>query len=305
MTSRETSGSAPGKERPTGTEPRNRVAEALTFDRWGMLLLPLLIFLTLVMLAPLLIMLVQSFTDPTIGLQNYRAIFENPLYLRVLQNTFLIAISVTVLTVLIGFPYAYLMTIATPMWRLVLLIAVLVPFWTSLLVRSFALVLTLRDTGVINTTLEAIGVISEPLPLFRSIWGVLFGMVQITLPFAVLPLYATMRGIDRNLLLAAESLGARPSLAFAKVFVPLTVPGLMAGSILVFVQTLGYYITPALLGGPRDTMIGELIVQQVTTILRFGFGTALGVLLLVSTFLLLFIASRFVDMKQYLMGQSS
>ena len=286
-------------EKPAG------IWSQFTVDRWAILLLPVLVFLTLVLLIPLAIMFAQSFTDPALGLQNYRAIVETSLYLQVLRNTFLIAMCVTIVTVLIGFPYAYLMTIATPFWRTVLLIAVLVPFWTSLLVRSFALVLVLRDTGVVNTMLESIGAISEPLPLFRTIWGVLFGMVQITLPFAVLPLYATMRGIDRQLLLAAESLGARPSYAFFRIFVPLTLPGLFAGAILVFVQTLGYYITPALLGGPSDTMLGELIVEQVSSVLRFGFAAALGALLLVSTLVLLAITSRFIDMNKYLMGRST
>lgn len=282
----------------------SRLPTMLRLDRWGMLLLPAVVFLLLVFIAPLVVMLAKSFTDPTVGLENYLAIWENSLYLKVLRNTFVIALSVTALTVLIGFPYAYLMTLATPFWRVVMLVAVLIPFWTSLLIRSFALVLVLRDTGVINTALESIGLIEEPLPLLRHIWGVLFGMVQITLPFAVLPLYATMRGIDRKLLLAAESLGARPSFAFLRIFVPLTLPGLFAGIILVFIQALGYYITPALLGGPSNTMIGELIVQQVSSVLRFGFAAALGVLLLVSTFVLLAIANRFVDMKRYLLGQS-
>ncbi|WP_182358757.1 ABC transporter permease [Tomitella gaofuii] len=274
-------------------------------DRWGMLLLPVLVFLTLVFLLPLVVMLAKSFTDPTVGLENYRAIWENSLYLKVLRNTFVIALSTTALTVLIGFPYAYLMTLATPFWRAVMLVGVLVPFWTSLLIRSFALVIVLRDTGVINTALESAGVIDGPLPLLRYMPGVLFGMVQITLPFLVLPLYATMRGIDRRLLLAAESLGARPSLAFIKVYAPLTLPGLFAGIVLVFIQALGYYITPALLGGPSNTMIGELIVQQVSSVLQFGFAAALGVLLLVSTFVLLAIAGRFVDMKKYILGQAS
>lgn len=271
---------------------------------WSLLLLPVVVFLLVVFIAPLIMMFSKSFTDPTVGLDNYRAIWENSLYLKVLKNTFVVAIGTTVLTLLIAFPYAYLMTLATPFWRAVMIIAVLVPFWTSLLVRSFALVLVLRDTGALNTALDSMGVIDEPLPLLRHMSGVLFGMVQITLPFAVLPLYATMRGIDRRLLQAAESLGARPSLAFVKVYVPLTMPGMFAGVILVFIQALGYYITPALLGGPQNTMIGELIVQQVSTVLRFGFAAALGVLLLVSTLVLLAIASRFVDMKKYLMGQS-
>ncbi|WP_206663618.1 ABC transporter permease [Prescottella subtropica] len=291
---------------PEKTPGRRRRARRprFEFNGWALLLVPLLVFLAVVFVIPLVLMFSKSVTDPTIGLGNYRAIWENPLYLKVLGNTFLVAGATTVVTVLLAFPYAYLMTLATPFWRAIMLVAVLVPFWTSLLVRSFALVLVLRDTGAFNIGLESIGLIDEPLPLLRHLWGVLFGMVQITLPFAVLPLYATMRGIDRRLLLAAESLGARPALAFVRVFVPLTLPGLFAGIVLVFIQALGYYITPALLGGPQNTMIGELIVQQVSTVLRFGFAAALGVVLLASTLILLAVAGRFVDMKKYLMGQS-
>jgi putative spermidine/putrescine transport system permease protein len=141
------------------------------------------------------------------------------------------------------------------------------------------------------------------VPLIRNLTGVLFGMVQVTLPFAVLPIYATMRTIDRRLVQAAEGLGARPSSAFWRVFVPLTAPGVAAGSLLVFIQALGFYITPTLLGGPKNMMVGELIVQQVSSVLNFGFAAALATVLLVTTFLLLAVASRFVDLRRYVMGR--
>lgn len=270
-------------------------------DRWSLLLIPLLVFLAVVFIVPLVLVLTRSFTDPTAGLDNYREVLSNSLYVKVMVNTFTTALVVTVVTVALAFPYAYLMTLVSPAWRIALLIAVLIPFWTSLLIRSFALVLLLRDTGVINTMLTSVGAIDDPLPLFRNLTGVIFGMVQVTLPFAVLPLYATMSGIDRRLVAAAESLGARPAVAFWKVYFPQTVPGLIAGVTLVFIQALGYYITPALLGGPRNTMIGELIVDQVSTSLNFGIATALAVLLLAITFVLLAIAGRFVDVKKYLL----
>jgi putative spermidine/putrescine transport system permease protein len=272
-------------------------------DGWGALLLPLVAFLLLVFVAPLVMTLAKSVTDPTPGLQNYRDLVANPLYLRVLANTFTTALAVTVVTLLLAFPYAYLMTLAGPRWRAVLLAVVLVPFWTSLLVRSFALVLLLRDSGVFNTALMGAGLVDAPVPLIRNLTGVLFGMVQVTLPFAVLPIYATMRTIDRRLVQAAEGLGARPSSAFWRVFVPLTAPGVAAGSLLVFIQALGFYITPTLLGGPKNMMVGELIVQQVSSVLNFGFAAALATVLLVTTFLLLAVASRFVDLRRYVMGR--
>ncbi|QKW35577.1 ABC transporter permease [Actinomadura sp. NAK00032] len=273
------------------------------FDGWGVLVLPLLVFLVLVFVVPLVFMLSRSLTDPSVGLQNYRDVFANAVYPRVLGNTFLIAAIVTVVTLALAYPYAYLMTLVGPGWRMVMMGLVLVPFWTSILVRSFALVLFLRDTGAFNSTLQSLDLVDQPVPLIRTLTGVVFGMVQVALPFAVLPIYATMQGIDRRLLQAAESLGDRPAGAFWRIFVPLSAPGVAAAVLLTFVQALGYYITPALLGGPKNTMIGELIVQQVSTVLRFGFAAALATLLLLTTLLLLVVAGRFVDLQKHLMRQ--
>ena len=267
-------------------------------DRWGLLALPLVAYLLVIFVAPIAITLARSFTDPRLGLGNYQDFFTNPVYTDVLVNTFVTAISVTLIALVIGFPYAYLMTLASPFWRNLLLVFVLVPFWTSLLVRSFALLLLLQDTGVVNQTLQSVGLIDNPLPLVRNFTGVLIGMVQVLLPFMVVPLYATMRGIDRGLMHAAESLGARPVFAFWRVFVPLSGPGIAAGSLLVFVQSLGFYITPALLGGGENVMLGELIVEQVSTVLRWGFAAAMALILMVATFVLLAVAARFVDVRR-------
>lgn len=280
---------------PGPTRPRRRPHLA---DGWGVLALPIAAYLLVVLVLPLVIIFARSFTDPTVGLDNYRHFFAQSVYTDVLVNTFATAIAVTVITLLIGYPYAYLMTIAPPLWRNVLLVLVLVPFWTSLLVRSFALVLLLRDTGAINETLISWGVIDEPITMVRNFTGVVIGMVQVMLPFMVLPLYATMRGIDRRLLQAAEGLGARPVFAFWRIFVPLSGAGVAAGSLLVFIQSLGFYITPALLGGPKNVMLGELIVQQVSSVLRWGFAAALAAILLVVTLILLAIASRFIDVRR-------
>lgn len=282
-----------------GAEPRATRRLRLA-DGWGLLALPLVGYLLVVFILPLAVILARSVTDPEPGLGNFQAILDSPVYTRVLVNTFVTAIAATVITLLIGYPYAYLMTLAPRFWRNVLLVVVLLPFWTSLLVRSFALVLLLRDTGVVNETLRAIGLISEPLPLMRNFTGVLIGMVQVLLPFMVLPLYATMQGIDRRLLRAAEVLGARPSFAFWRIFFPLSAPGVLAGSLLVFIQALGFYITPALLGGPTSTMLGELIVQQVSSVLNWGFAAALAAVLLGATLLLLAIAGRFIDLRRWL-----
>lgn len=272
------------------------------FDRWGLLLLPLVVFLLVVFVGPLLLILARSFTDPQPGLGNYRDFFSSAVYSKVLANTFRISGVVTLLTLVVGFPYAYLMTLAKPFWRNVMLIVVLIPFWTSLLVRTFAWVLMLGDKGVVNQTLMSLGVIDQPMSLIRNSTGVVIGMVQVMLPYAVLPMFATMRTIDRRLVQAAEGLGARPASAFWRVFAPLTLPGVVASSLLVFISSIGFYVTPALLGGSKDVMIGELIVQQLSGVLRWGFASALAVALLLVTGVLLYLVSRIVNLTSFLGG---
>lgn len=267
-----------------------------------MLAAPLFAYLAVVFVLPLSLILVRSFTEPQAGFGNYSDFFSNGVYVDVLINTFVTAFAVSFVVLAIGYPFAYLMTLAPPMWRTIMFVIVLLPFWTSLLIRSLALVILLRDTGVINESLQSIGLTSGPIPLMRNFVGVVIGMTQILLPFMVLPLYATMRGIDRGLLRAAEGLGARPVFAFWRVYAPLSLPGVYAGLLLCFVQALGYYITPALLGSSENVMLGELIVQQVSGLLRWGFASALAVILLAVTLLLLFVVGRFVDIKRVFGG---
>jgi putative spermidine/putrescine transport system permease protein len=267
-------------------------------DRWGVLALPALVFLVAFFLAPLVTMSVRSFTDPPdAGLSNYVAFFDQEANLRVLRNTFWIAFISTVTCLLIGYPYAYLMAIVPGRVAGILLIAVLLPFWSSLLVRTFAWQVILRDTGVINRFLLDLGLISEPLTLIRTTGGVIIGMSHILLPFMVLPIYAVMRRIDPEYGRAAANLGAPPFSAFLRVFVPLSLPGVFAGSLLVFVLALGFYITPALLGGLKDQMISQFIVDEVQQALDWGSASAMAVLLMAFTFAVLFVASRIVRLR--------
>jgi putative spermidine/putrescine transport system permease protein len=243
-------------------------------------------------------MTLRSVTDPPgAGLSNYEQFFTQGAYVRVLTNTFWIALLATLSCLVVGYPFAYLMTIVPGRVAGLLLIAVLLPFWSSLLVRTFAWQVLLRDTGVINRLLLDLGVISEPLTLIRTTLGVILGMSHILLPFMVLPMYAVMRRIDPEFSRAAANLGASPATAFLRVFVPLSLPGVLAGCLLVFVLALGFYITPALLGGLKDQMISQLIVQQIQQRLDWGFGTAMGVLLVAITLAFLFAASRAVRLQ--------
>ncbi|HET9757984.1 MAG TPA: ABC transporter permease [Candidatus Limnocylindrales bacterium] len=267
-------------------------------DGWSLLALPAVVFLGVFFLVPLVAMSLRSVTDPPgAGLANYEQFFAGAVYLRVLVNTFWIAVLATVACLVIGYPFAYLMTIVPGRFAGLLLIAVLLPFWSSLLVRTFAWQVLLRDTGVINRFLLDLGVINEPLTLIRTTGGVIVGMSHILLPFMVLPLYAVMRRIDPEFGRAAANLGASPMAAFLRVFVPLSLPGVLAGCLLVFILALGFYITPALLGGLRDQMISQLIVQQIQQRLDWGFGTAMSVLLVGITLVILFVASRAIRLR--------
>ena len=276
------------------TESRRRILH-VPANRWALLVLPATVFLAVFFLAPLIEMSSRSLTEPPgAGLSNYTRFFEQEAYVRVLTNTFWIAGLTTVASLLIGFPFAYLMTIVPGRIAGLLLIAVLLPFWSSALVRTFAWQVILRDTGIINTVLVDLGAVSEPLPLIRTTTGVIIGMSHILLPFMVLPIWAVLRRIDPEYSRAAANLGASPATAFRRIVLPLSLPGVLAGCLLVFVLALGFYITPALLGGPRDQMISQLIVDQVERQLDWGFAAAMSVLLMAATFAILFVASRAV-----------
>jgi putative spermidine/putrescine transport system permease protein len=271
-------------------------------NRWAALAIPVLVFLLVCFLAPLAIMAVRSVTDLPKGsegdaLANFRRFFGGEANLRVLGNTFWIAGLSTLGCLAIGYPYAYLMNLATPRWAGILLIAVLVPFWSSLLVRTYAWQVILRDTGLINSTLQGWGLIDQPLDLYQTTTGVLLGMTQILLPFMVLPLFTTMARIDPELTKAAANLGAPPSRAFLRVFLPLSIPGVLAGSLLVFVLALGFYITPALLGSPKDTMLSAFIATRVQQQLDWGLASAMAMVLIVVTLVVLFLASRVIRMR--------
>jgi putative spermidine/putrescine transport system permease protein len=279
------------------TEGRRRLFH-VSANRWALLVVPAAAFLAIFFLAPLIEMSARSVTEPVgAGLSNYTRFFEQEAYVRVLTNTFWIALVTTGVCLLIGFPFAYLMTVVPGRIAGLLLIAVLLPFWSSALVRTFAWQAILRDTGIINSFLLDLGVVAEPLPLIRTTAGVIIGMSHILLPFMVLPIWAVLRRIDPELSRAAANLGASPTTAFRRIVLPLSPPGVLAGCLLVFVLALGFYITPALLGGPRDQMISQLIVEQIEQQLDWGFAAAMSVLLMATTFAILFVASRFVRLR--------
>ena len=210
----------------------------------------------------------------------------DPIYLGILWRSFWIAGAATALCLLLGFPLALFISRAGKRKNLYLSLVIL-PFWTSFLVRTYAWMFLLRDTGLINTTLQKLGVIHDPLPLLYNDGAVIIGLVYGYLPFMVLPLYATLERLDRNLLEAAADLGAKPWVALTRVVIPLSAPGIRAGAILVFIPCLGAYLTPDLLGGGKTVMIGNLIQNQFTTARDWPFGSAVSLTLMAIVLLLL------------------
>jgi ABC-type spermidine/putrescine transport system permease subunit I len=261
--------------------------------RYLILAAPAVIFLIVFYAYPVAAMLARSFNDPEWGLENFRRltvirshrdwiVFSMPMnaYIRVFQITLRIALVVTVITLLLAYPVAYVLSSIRASRANLLMIFVLVPFWTSILVRSYAWMVLLGREGSINRIFIRTGLRDEPLQMLNTRFAVYVGMVHILLPFMVLPLYSVMRGIDRNYLRAAENLGGRPIQVFRHIFLPLSLPGIGAGCLVVFILSLGFYITPALIGGPRDIMISQLIYQQIN-VPNWGFSSALALILLV------------------------
>jgi putative spermidine/putrescine transport system permease protein len=229
-------------------------------------------------------------------------VFQTRAFVNSMGVTFQLALIVMLACVLLGYPWAYLMYSSGPRLRWVLAGIVILPFWSSLLVRTYAWSVLLRPSGVINFVLHQLGLLpqAQSLQLMGNTLGVAIGMTQIMLPFMVLPLFAVMSRMDPDLVPAAEGLGARPLVAFARVFLPLTLPGIAAGSILVFVVSLGFYITPTVLGNARSPMLSQHIVNQMSTLLNFGLASALAVALLVTTVVLIGIGSRFANLGEAL-----
>ena len=250
-----------------------------------LLLLPALALMAGVFAYPLAEAMWRSVADPTLGTQNYKWFATDIKNWEVLGRTLWVALLSAVICLVLAYPYAYFMVVSGPRLRAALIVIVLIPFWTSLMIRSFAWIILLQDNGLINGALGFLGL--GPFSMIRNTSGILIGMVQVLLPFMVLPLYASMSNVDLRLLQASSSLGARPSVSFVRVFVPLAMPGVISGSLLVFIQALGFYITPALLGSPSEMLISQYIYMQVNGQLQWGRGSVLGVILLLVTLLLL------------------
>jgi putative spermidine/putrescine transport system permease protein len=272
--------------------------DARTRRVYLVLLLAPLVLLTALYLYPLSRVLWLSVTVPTPGLGNYAQLFSSSAIQRVIWTTVRICLLTTALALLIGYAVAYAALHVRGRHGEALLFFVLLSFWLSVLIRAFSWLTLLQSRGLINTWLLGAGLIDAPLTLIRNEFGVVLGMVHYMIPYAALPLYANMAGIDRRLVPAARGLGAGPVQAFAKVFLPMSAPGLISAGILTFIFSLGFYVTPALLGGGRTIMISEYIAVQINETLNWGVGSMLATTLLLSIFALMAALSLFVDFRK-------
>lgn len=231
-----------------------------------------------------------------------RAAEANRIYIDVLVRTLIISASVTVACLLLGFPVAMLLTQVSEKTADWLLVLVLLPFWTSLLVRTAAWVVVLQKEGLVNSLLLRLGLITEPIALIYNRTGVLIAMTHVLLPFMILPLYNVLKGIPPHYMRAAASLGAKPLTAFVRVYLPMAAPGMVAGSLMVFILAMGYYITPALVGGGSDQMLSYFVATYTTDTGNWGLASALGLLMLVTTLGLYALAHKISGGRALSMG---
>jgi len=266
-----------------------------------LLLLPSLLLLLAIFIFPLAVVLSRSFTEPHAGFGNYVALWQSRAFRNILINTFEIAAWTTVICLLLGYPFSYQLAGLPKRWAQPLLGLCMIPFFTAILARLYAWTLILGDAGVLNSYLIDWGVVQQPISLLFNRVGVIIGMVHVMLPYMVIVLYSQMVGIDRSLIEAATSLGASPFAGFRRVFLPLSMPGTYAGTLLVFIISLGFFVTPAVLGGGRDVTIATFVRQEIG-VLAWGAATAMSMVLLVVTVGLFFVLDRIFGTERLLVG---
>lgn len=265
---------------------------------------PAILLVLVVMVLPVGWLFWLSFIgdDGGFTLEHYERLVQSKSYARVFRTTFEVSIITTAICILIGYPFAYFLAQLPSRVANVCLITVLLPFWTSLLVRTYAWLVLLQREGLINNWAIELGLWDEPVKIVHNLTGTLIGMVHIMLPFLVLPLYGSMRAIDADYVRAAANLGARPTQAFWQVYFPLSLPGLFAGALIVFILCLGFFVTPAVLGGGKVIMVSMRIATNIELFFNWGASSALGVVLLALTLGILWASARVLRLDRVLGG---
>lgn len=267
----------------------------------GLIAAPALTLVIVLVVLPVAWMFFLSFVEKgEFSLAHYARMLTYTSYINILVTTLRISAIVTIICVLVGYPVAYLIAQLPSQLAMVLISLIIIPFWTSVLVRTYAWLVLLTDHGPINTALMTLGVTGGPVSLLFNETGTIIGMAHVMLPFFVLPVYGVIRSFDWTLMQAASSLGAPPASGFFRVFLPLSLPGVLAGAVLVFVQCLGFYVTPAVLGGGKVTMVSMKIASNIQQYFDWGAASALGVVLLVCALSILYVANRVLDLDRIL-----
>lgn len=249
--------------------------------RPAFLLIPLLGFMLFAYLMPFLGVAEWSVTLPETGLGQYQTALTDPLVLSVFLRTVRVSLIVTLVTVCAAYMITLLWVRGSPSQRVVVELCILIPFWISVLTRAFGWLALLSTKGIVNTWIQSLGILSEPLTMVRNEFGVVVGMVHFLIPFAAFPLASAMRTVDERALLAARGMGAGRARVFAQIFVPMTGPGILGAALVVFVFALGFFVTPAILGGGRSVMAAELIYLRVFQSPNWGLAAAISVILMV------------------------
>jgi len=266
--------------------------------RQFMLVSPALIALLILFVYPIAGILVRSLFSPDFTFKHYLYFFQNPLYAKVMWITIQISFLSTLTSLLVGYPVAYVLRRARPGLRNFFLLVIVLSFMISLLVRNYSWIIVLQRNGVINLLLKSFGLIDQPLILLHNKFSTMVGMTHIFTPYIIFPVYSVMMGIDLNLEKAAQNLGATRWQTFWRVTFPLSLPGIGAGALLVFIMALGFFITPALLGGRKELMLSNLIEIQVVDLLNWPFASAMSVVLMVVTLIIFFIYNRYLGVER-------
>jgi len=261
-------------------------------SRFALLIGPLLLFLAVTYLVPFLGVMRWSVTLPELGVGQYKTALGDPMVLTVFWRTLRICAAVTISAVTAAYVITLLWVRGSPAQRLIVELCILIPFWISVLTRAFGWLALLSNKGLINSWLQALGILSEPLTLVRNEFGVVVGMTHFLIPFAVFPLASVIRSLDERVIMAARGMGASRTRIFWQILVPMTGPGIMGAALVVFVFALGFFVTPAILGGGRSVMVAELIYLRIFQSPNWGLGAAISVILMAGVGVLLAVMMR-------------
>ena len=256
-------------------------------------------FLLVFMILPILDMFTKSVVDDNGFTWSYfKEFFSKSLYAKILLNTIRLSLIIGLVTIVLGYPVAYLMNRVGPVLRCIIMGCVLIPFWSSLLVRSYSWIAILQNQGVVNVVLQKLGIIKQPIQLLYNDAGVIIVMTYIMLPYMIFSISSVMGQIDKNVIIASRSLGAGKTMTFFRIFLPLSLPGIMSGFFIVFLNTMGYYIVPALVGGQKSQMFSQTIQNELSGVLNWNFASAISIILVMVTMMIV-LASKAATKQKY------